>query len=106
MISQTIKINRKAPLYRCNSSCGLEEHRQVVSWWVLAGGRQVFEVRKVPGRARRWLTLTVPGGEGDRIRATIVVLGGQGDGEEAAHGGVDSEEHCKTNKLEDPYYSN
>jgi hypothetical protein len=102
MISQTIKINRKAPLYRCNSSGGLEEHRQVISWWVLAGGRQVFEIRKAPSRARRWLTMTVPGGEGDRIRATIAILGGQGDGEESTQDDVESEEHCKTNE-QTPY---
>jgi hypothetical protein len=92
----------KALLYRCNSSGGLEKHRQVISWWVLAGGRQVFEIRKAPSRARRGLEMTVPGGEGDRIRATVAVLGGQGDGEESGQDHVDHEKHCKI-KEQIPY---
>jgi hypothetical protein len=42
--------------------------------------------------------MTVPGGEGDRIRATIAILGGQGDGEESGQEDVENEEHCKTKK--------
>jgi hypothetical protein len=49
--------------------------------------------------------MTVPGGEGDRIRATIAILGGQGDGEESSQDDVETEEHCKTKEQTHIGYS-